>query len=158
MNKPHTAYRIPHTAFCLLLSAFCFLPVFAQNNRLTNNEGQLLWQYNQIVHIDEQNPNTIRVSFIFINGVNQTAISLRQELFNSQIEWTEISNSKAEKEDRVEFLTTNLAPNQSVIWRYVLKTKTINKELILEKSALLIMNADFEVRKEIIPEQRFLKQ
>jgi hypothetical protein len=145
------------TAFCFLLSAFCFLPVFAQNNRLTNENGQLLWQYNQIATIDEESPNTIKISFVFINGVNQTAISLRQELFHSQIEWKETSLSQVEKEERVESLTANLAPNQSVVWKYVLKNKPINKELFLEKSALLIMSEDFEVRKEIIPEQRFAK-
>ena len=160
MNKPFTNHRSPLIVFCLLLFAFCFLPssLSAQSNRLTNEKGQLLWQYNQIVHVDEQNPNTIRVSFIFINGVNQTAISLRQELFNSQIEWIENSSNKVENDGRVAFLTANLSPNQSVVWKYVLKTKSINKELILEKSALLIMNEEFEVRKEVIPEQKFTKQ
>jgi hypothetical protein len=156
MNKPHIAHRLPLTAFFLLLVTFCFLPssLFAQSNRLTNEKGQLLWQYNQIVHVDEQNHNTIRVSFIFINGINQTAISLRQELFNSQIEWIETGSSKVEEDGRVEFLTANLATGQSVVWKYIIK----NKEFHLEKAALLIMNESFEVRKEIISEQRFIKQ
>jgi len=128
--------------------------IFCQNNRLTNEKGQLLWQYNQTVTIDEENPNTILVTFVFVNGINQTAISLRQELFFSQIEWLDTAGIQAEKEGRVEFLTANLAPNQSVVWKYVLRTKPTNKELILEKSALLIMSEDFEVRKEVIPEQR----
>ena len=145
-------------AFCFLLSVFCFLPVFSQNNRLTNENGQLLWQYNQIVHTKEENPNTILVSFIFINGIKQTAISLRQEIFHSKIEWLETTDLKIEKEGRVEFLTVNLAPHQSVVWKYHIKTKSVGKELILEKSAVLIMNEDFEIRKEIIPEQKVLKQ
>jgi len=131
--------------------------IFAQNNRLTNEKGQLLWQYNQNITIDEENPNTILVTFIFINGLNQTAISLRQELFNSQIEWLDIAGIQPGKEERVEFLTANLLPNQSVIWKYALNTKPVNKELVLEKSALLIMNEDFEVRKEVIPEQKLEK-
>ena len=140
-----------------LLIVFCILNtivLFAQNNRLTNEKGQLLWQYSQNVTANEEKPNTIVVSFVFINGINQTAISLRQELFNSQIEWIEIADLKVEKEDCVEFLTANLAPNQSIVWKYILKPKLVNNELILEKSALLVMNEDFEVRKEIIPEQK----
>jgi len=129
--------------------------VFGQSNRLTNEKGQLLWQYNQNVTIEKELPNTILVTFTFINGINQTAISLRQEFFNSQIEWLVTAGIPVEKEERVEFLTANLAPGQSVVWKYALKTKPINDILTLERSALLIMNEDFEVRKEVIPEQVF---
>ena len=131
--------------------------VFAQSNRLTNENGQLLWQYNQIVHLDTKTPNTLLVSFVFINGVKQTAITLRQELFNSQIEWLETTAADVEKEDRVEFLTVNLVPHQSVVWKYLLKNKPIENKLLLEKSAVLIMNENFEVRKEVMPEQRIAK-
>jgi hypothetical protein len=141
--------------FILIISTVTI--VFGQSNRFTNENGQLLWQYNQIVHLDTENQNTIKVSFVFINGVNQTAISLRQEIFNSQIEWLETTYIQVDKEERVEFLTVNLAPHQSIVLKYVLKTKPVEKELILEKSALLIMSEDFEVRKEMIPEQRILK-
>ena len=144
-------------AFCFLLFAFCFFPIYAQNNRLTNEKGQLLWQYNQTVTVDEKNPNTLLVTFVFINGINQTALSLRQELFHSQIAWLDTANIQTGKEERVEFLTANLAPNQSVVWKYALQTKLTGKELILEKSAVLIMNEEFEVRKEVIPEQRIVK-
>jgi hypothetical protein len=142
--------------FCFLLSAFCLLSVFAQNNRLTTEKGELLWQYSQHLEMDENNPNTILATFVFINGINQTAISLRQENFRSQIEWLETTNIQVEKEERVEFLTANLAPEQSLVWRYALKTKLKNNELIAEKSAILIMNEDFEIRKEFIPEQKFV--
>ena len=137
----------------ILFFSVSFQIVSAQSNRLTNENGQLLWQYNQIVNIYEQSPNTLLVSFIFINGINQTAISLRQELLDSQIEWLETTDVQIEKEGNVEFVTANLAPNQSVIWKYLIKTKPINKALLLEKSAVLIMDEDFEVRKEVIPEQ-----
>ncbi|MCL2435561.1 MAG: hypothetical protein FWD09_05410 [Lentimicrobiaceae bacterium] len=129
--------------------------IFCQSNRLTNNKGQLLWQYNQTVTIDEKNPNTLLVTFVFINGINQTAISLRQELFNSQMEWLNADTIQIGKEERVEFSTVNLAPNQSVVWKYALTTRLTGNELILERSAVLIMDEDFEVRKEAIPEQRF---
>jgi hypothetical protein len=138
--------------------AVCISSVFGQSNRMTNENGQLLWQYNQIVTLEEGTQNTIRVSFIFINGVNQTAISLRQELFHSQIEWIETAGIQVEKEERVEFVTANLAPHQSVVCQYLLKVKPVDKELLLEKSAILIMNEAFEVRKEIIPEQRVGKE
>jgi hypothetical protein len=124
---------------------------------LTTEKGELLWQYNQNVTIDKEETNTILVTFVFINGINQTAISLRQELFNSKIEWLNTSDVPIEKEERVEFLTVNLAPSQSIVWKYALKSKPIGNELILEKSALLIMNEDFEIRKEVIPEQKLAR-
>jgi len=146
--KPPTSYLLP-------LVFFCFLHTFAQNNRVTNENGQLLWQYNQHIIIDEVQPNRVTVNFIFINGLQQTAISLRQELFNSQIEWMDISDWQAKNEEHVSTVTANLSPHQSLVWKYVLRNNNKEKELILEKSALLIMNEDFEIIKEIIPEQRF---
>jgi len=161
---PHTTHRTLHTthrfllsSFFFLLSSFFFLPVAAQNNRLTNEKGQLLWQYNQSVTIDETQPNTVVVTFVFINGIKQTAITFRQELFYSQIEWLETATLQAEQEERVESVTANVAPNQSFVFKYVLKTKVIEKELLLEKSALLIMNEEFEIQKEMIPEQKLAK-
>jgi len=155
------AYYNPHilTSPYLLIILFFFLlspfsSLFAQNNRLTNEHGQLLWQYNQTVTKVESESNTFLVTFVFINGIEQTAISLRQECFNSSIEWIDISDYQAEKEERVEFVTANLQPNQSVVWKYFVKTKPIEKEFFLERSALLLMNEDFEVRKEIIPQQK----
>jgi hypothetical protein len=139
-----------------LLFAFCFINLFAQNNRLTTEKGELLWQYNHHLEVDESNPNTILATFVFINGINQTAISLRQENFRSQIEWLETTEIQVEKEERVEFLTANLAPGQSLVWRYTLKPRVKDNELIAEKSAILIMNEDFEIRKEFIPEQTFV--
>jgi hypothetical protein len=146
--------RLLSSVFCLLSSVFC-LPVFAQNNRLTNDKGQLLWQYNQNVTIDEEKSNTLAVTFVFINGIKQTAITLRQEMFHSQIAWVDSAGMAVGKEERIEFITTNLAPNQSMVLKYVVKTKAIDKELLLEKSAVLIMNEEFEIQKEAIPEQRY---
>ena len=143
------------TIFITIILLITIPNIFCQSNRLTNDKGQLLWQYNQTVTIDEKNPNTLLVTFVFINGINQTAISLRQELFNSQIEWLNTDTIQIGKEDRVEFLTANLAPHQSVVWRYALKTKLVDGGLVLEKSAILIMDKEFEVRKEVVPEQRF---
>ena len=155
LHSPFSPFlNFPFAPFLLFFFfALCLFSLFGQSNRLTNEKGQLLWQYNQNVSIDTEKMNTIIVSFVFINGIDQTAITLRQELFLSQIEWLETSRIQIEKEERVEFLTANLAPNQSVVWKYALKYKSNSKELILEKSTLLIMNECFEVRKEKIPEQ-----
>jgi len=145
----------------LLLScifSFLLLSAFTQSNRLTNEKGQLLWQYSQIATPDEENQKKIRVSFIFINGVNQMAFSLRQELFHSQVEWIDTSNLRVEREEHVEFVTVNLSPNQYAVINYVLMTHNNTKELVLEKSALLIMNEDYEIKKESIPEQKFEKK
>jgi len=143
-------------SFCFLFSVFCSFSIFAQSNRLTNEKGQLLWQYNQNVVVDEKQ-NSFLVTFVFINGINQTAISLRQDLFNSQIEWLETCDVQIENEDRVDYLTFNLAPHQSVVIKYAIKTKLLDQELLLEKSAILIMDENFEVRKELISEQNFTR-
>ncbi|MCL2246486.1 MAG: hypothetical protein FWC10_05165 [Lentimicrobiaceae bacterium] len=148
----------PLCIFWLITFLFSFTTTYGQNNRLTNENGQLLWQYSQTLTQPNENSDTLWVTFVFTNGINQTAITLRQELFYSQIQWIETSGMQAEKEDRVEFLTANLAPNQSIIWRYALKSKKVDKDLLLEKSALLIMNDAFEVRKEVIPEQKVAKE
>ena len=140
--------------FFLIVS---FFSVSAQNNRLTNENGQLLWQYNQHITENEKSPDTFLVTFIFVNGINQTAITLRQNLFHSNIEWVTTDNMKIEKTGHVDFLTANLAPNQTIVVKYYLKNKPKNDEYIAEKSALLIMNEQFEIRKEIIPEQKFKK-
>ena len=142
-------------ASLLAITIIPFFTSFGQSNRLTNEDGQLIWQYNQSTSQNPAKSDTIFVTLVFTNGINQTAISLRQEFFNSQLGWLETYNIQVEKEERVEFLTANLPPHQSLVFKYYLKTKPIEKELILERSALLIMNEDFEIRKEIIPEQRF---
>jgi hypothetical protein len=151
-------FKVFGICWFLIISIFTTSSVFGQSNRLTNEKGQLLWQYSQNVTINNENPNTFLVTFVFTNGIDQTVFTLRQELFTSQIEWLETSGIQVEKEDRVEFLTANLAPNQSIVFKYRLKNRRTDNEFILEKSALLIMNEDFAVRKEIIPEQRFAKQ
>ena len=145
--------RITIISFLLL----SFFSVSAQNNRLTNENGQLLWQYNQHITENEKSPDTFLVTFVFVNGINQTAITLRQNLFKSDIEWWVTDNMKVEKTGHVDFFTTNLAPNQSIVVKYYLKSKSKTHEYIAEKSALLIMNEQFEIRKEIIPEQKFKK-
>jgi hypothetical protein len=152
-----TSYELQVVVFRLSFVLFLVFSLFyvnAQNNRLTNEKGQLLWHYNQNVTFDEEKPNTIAVTFVFINGIKQTAITFRQECFYSQIEWLDGAEKQIEKEERVEFITANVPPNQSIVFKYLLKTKPIEKELIIEKSAVLIMNEDFEVRKEVLPEQR----
>jgi len=145
----------PFRPFALLILIFSLSTTYGQSNRITNKDGQLIWQYNQSTSQNPAKSDTIFVTFVFTNGINQTAISLRQEYFNSTIGWLETANIQVEKEERVEFLTANIPPHQSLVFKYYLKTKPVEKELILERSALLIMNEGFEIRKEIIPEQRF---
>jgi len=147
-------------AACWLIIIFTTtsIGIYGQSNRLTNERGQLVWQYNQSISINKDKPDTVLVTFVFLNGVYQTAITFRQEFFYSQIEWIETSDIQVGREERVEFITANLAPAQPIVLRYRLINKVINNEVTLEKSAILIMNEDFEVRKEIIPEQKFLKE
>ncbi|MDR2970597.1 MAG: hypothetical protein LBU83_01520 [Bacteroidales bacterium] len=140
---------------CIII--LTIVAIFGQSNRATNEYGQLLWQYHQNVSIDDENQNTIIVTFVFTNGKSQIAITLRQELFNSYCDWFETSGMQLEKEEHVVFITANLSPYQSVVWKYKLTTKPIDNELIAERSALLILNENFEVQKEKIPEIRIVK-
>jgi len=143
-------------AFCFLLSTSCFFYLYSQNNRLTTERGELLWQYNQHIEKDSNNQNTVIVTFVFINGIQQTAFTLRQERFASDIVWLDTTNFQVEKEDRVELITANLAPKESIIFKYSLQPKkNKDNELVAERSAILIMNEEFEIRKEYIPEQSF---
>ena len=132
--------------------------LFSQNNRLTTEKGELLWQYSQNIDIEENNPNTVLVTFVFINGIKQTAISLRQERLLSDIKWLETANYQVEKEERVDFIIANLAPRDSLVLKYTLQqTNKVKKdEILVERAAVLIMNEEFEVLKEFIPEQKII--
>ena len=148
--------NLRHLRAFLLAITIPLSTTYGQSNRLTNEDGKLIWQYNQSTSQNPAKSDTIFVTFVFTNGINQTAISLRQEFFNSTLGWLETANIQVEKEGRgVEFLTANVPPHQSLVFKYYLKTKPVEKELILERSALLIMNEDFEIIKELLPEQKF---
>jgi hypothetical protein len=142
----------------LFILTTTILTNYSQSNRLTTEKGELLWQYTQNIEIDENNANTVFVTFVFINGIKQTAISLRQERFLSEIKWLEIANYQVEKEEKVDFITANLAPKDSIVLKYSLhQTNKVKKEEILvERAVILIMNDEFEVVKEFIPEQRLV--
>ena len=143
--------------FLITFLTTIILSIYSQSNRLTTEKGELLWQYSQHVEIDENNPNTVAVTFVFINGIKQTAISLRQERFLSEISWLETANHQVEKEERVDFITANLAPKDSLVLKYTLQQahKLKKDEILAERAAILIMNEEFEIIKEIIPEQKF---
>lgn len=126
---------------------------FSQSNRRVGERGELLWQYHQSAQIDAQNPNSILVTLVIVNGKYQTAFKLRQELFKSKIEWLETENAEIGLDGKVCFITANIKPEQASVWKYRISNYKKEKEILLEKSAILIMNESFEVIKEIFPER-----
>ena len=81
-----------------------------------------------------------------MNGSRSTAISLRQEAFDTQVRWIDIAGGTADHEEVVELVTANLEPNQTVTWSYAVSAKK-GKISAPEKAALLIMDEKYGVEK-----------
>ena len=156
INKPTNKQINP--IFICLLFLFITVSLHAQSGRFVDSAGNFKWQYHRSVSKDAQYPNSLIVTVVFINGDEQTAISYRQEIFQSKIEWIEKENGSVDKEGKVEFITANLAPYDSFVWKFRVRNIPINKDgsIDLEKAAFLIMNERFQVRKEKFLEQRVM--
>lgn len=135
----------------LLLLILCSA-LHSQSNRYIDSAGVFHWQYHYSVTRDFSDSTQALITFVFVNGEKQCAISLRHECFHSKIEWVEIEEGTLSSEKKVEAITANLAPEQVVVWKF--KTSSPQKKSIsVEESAILIMNEEFVVRKERIPAQ-----
>lgn len=121
----------------------------AQSDRCVDNTGKLLYQYNRT--IEKINETQLLVTFIFINGTEQTAISLRQETMSGTVIWQSTALGQTEHDVIVDLCTANLAPNQSVSWKYIYTPKKESKEPAIERSALMIMQDDYQVKKIMLP-------
>lgn len=119
---------------------------FAQTDRKLDTDGKLLYQYQRTVSDPCDTCKEITVTFLFVNGSRPTAISLRQEAFDTHVRWIDIAGGTAGHEDVVEFVTANLEPNQSVTWNYAVSAKK-GKVSVPEKAALLIMDEKYGVEK-----------
>lgn len=129
-----------HLVLALLLPFLCY----SQSDRKLYPNGKLAYQYNRVVEANPENPQEQLVTFIFVNGESQQAISLRQELMESTIRWIETTGGNVGKDDLVETLSANLAPNQSIAWKYALIPKTGSK---VERSAVLVIHDDYSSEK-----------
>jgi len=134
--------------FCLLIGFQ--ITTHAQSAGYIDSLGVFQWQYHRSIYKNANDTTSAIVVLVFINGANHTAITYRQEVADSKLTWIEKDGSVTEKSGYVESITTKLSPNEAIVWSYKINNnKIISKGSInIEKSALLIMNEQFQVKKE----------
>ena len=133
----------------ILVIAAVLLPLLlsAQTDRKVDAQGNLLYQYSRTSVIDAQNPSVRIVTFVFVNGNAQRAITFRQETIDGAVAWIETEGGETGTETIVDFVTANLAPGQSVAWKYTYAPKNGTSAIPLERAALLIIEEDFGTEK-----------
>lgn len=136
----------------ILLIAALLLPILlsAQTDRKVDAQGNLLYQYSRISETNPQNPAERIVTFVFVNGNAQRAITFRQESVEGTVRWIDTQGGETGTETIVDFVTANLEPRQTVAWKYAFSPKTGNTPATLERAALLIMEEDYGTEKIIL--------
>lgn len=134
--------------FTLLLALSASL-LYAQSDRIMDRSGALAYQYNRTIDTCAQ--GGLIVHFTFINGSQQTAISLRQETLNGSVQWLLHPQGTIETDHIVTYCTANLPPNATIAWRYHYLPAETNKTLSVERSALMVTQSDFLVKKILFP-------
>lgn len=144
--------RIPLLFLILLFS----IRVSAQSDRKVDDSGDFIYQYNRTCAQNPSNPSEIIVSFVFINGKNQMAISYRQEHIGSPIRWISTEGGHQKNEELVDAITANLAPSDSVVWSFAIEKGMKDKTgVTIETAALLLMDESREVVKLLFDEYKF---
>jgi len=133
----------------ILLIAALLLPLLlsAQTDRKVDAQGNLLYQYSRTSVINPQNPSERIVTFVFVNGNAQRAISFRQESLDGTVQWIETEGGETGTETIVDFVTANLEPGQNIAWKYTFSPKKGTAPAPLERAALMIMEEDFGTEK-----------
>lgn len=133
----------------ILVIAALLLPLlaFAQTDRKVDAQGKLLYQYSRTSVINPQNPSERIVTFVFVNGNAQRAITFRQEAIDGIVGWLETEGGETGTETIVDFVTANLVPGQSVAWKYTFNPRQGSSPAVLERAAILIMEEDFGTEK-----------
>ena len=133
----------------IIVIAALLLPLLlsAQTDRKVDAQGNLLYQYSRTSVIDPMNPSVRVVTFVFVNGNVQRAVTFRQETLDGTVGWLETDGGETGTETIVDFVTANLAPGQSVAWKYTYAPKNGTSAIPLERAALLIMEEDFGTEK-----------
>lgn len=132
----------------LLIGALLFpLLLSAQTDRKVDAQGNLLYQYSRTSVINPQNPSERIVTFTFVNGNAQRAVTFRQESLEGTVSWLETEGGETGTETIVDFVTANLSPGQSVAWKYTFAPKKGTSPIALERAALMIMEEDFGTEK-----------
>lgn len=140
----------------LAITTLSFFSATAQGNRYLDSLGHFKYQYNRSMVIDPNNPRQAIVSFVFINGDEQTGISYRQEVLNSQLSWIKTDKGVLKREKLVETITANLEPKETLVWKFTIVNKPSRKDgkVTIEKGALLLINNEFIANKFILEEQK----
>lgn len=129
----------------IAFSLFLLLPfgLSAQADRQVSELGKLGYQYSRTFERNPQNANELIVTFVFVNGCRQHAITLRQEFEKDSFRWISTPDGTRGGESFVASSTANLAPNQSVIWKYAVRTNRGHPD----RAALMILGEDYGVEK-----------
>lgn len=136
----------------LLIVLWSIPSSWAQKDSILDTEGNLLYQYERTVEQALENPRKAIVTFYFKNGIEQRAITYRQEKLVSKLEWVKKGKSLVEKEKIVEKIIVNLKPGEEIEWKLLIQYNTKKRKAIVEKAALLLMNEQFEVTKIVFDE------
>ena len=132
--------------------------VFAQpqSDRKVDDSGNLIYQYSRSCAKNPAKPSEVLVSFVFINGKNQMAVSYRQEHFNSSVRWVATEGAHQKNEAFVDALTANIVPGDSVVWTFAIEKGVKDKQgTTIEPAAILLMDDTQEVQKVYFEERKF---
>lgn len=141
--------------FVLFLTFFSLI-ASAQSLRKTDDGGNFLYEYRRVFLAVDSLPNTVVVSFSFINGPGRQAISYRQERVNQPVKWMKTDGAHFRGESVVDALTANLAPGDSVCWTFAVEKVTPKmKSVTIEQAALLLMDEQKTVEKIYFDEKRW---
>ena len=134
---------------CGLLSVFSYAQ---QGDRLVDSVGQLLYQYNRAATYLE--PGKCKVTVTIINGYQQLGISFRQEVFRSKLQWQETTGGDTTQMPNIKVITANLAPNETIAWSFIYQNNNCKKDksIDLEKACFMLLNEEYEVKKQVLPE------
>ena len=134
----------------------CFVMVAVayaqQGDRLVDSMGNLVYQYNRSATYLE--PGKCKVTVTIVNGYKQLGVSFRQEVFRSQLLWQETIGGDTTQTANIKIITANLAPNEAVAWTFIYQNNSSKKDksIDLEKSCFMLLNDEFEVKKQVLPE------
>lgn len=134
---------------CGLLSVFSYAQ---QGDRLVDSVGNLVYQYNRSATYLE--PGKCKVTVTVVNGYKQLGVSFRQEVFRSQLQWQETIGGDTTQMPNIKVITANLAPNETIAWTFIYQNNNCKKDksIDLEKSCFMLLNDEFEVKKQVLPE------
>ena len=130
--------------------------LLVQTDTLFNSLRIPYCHYIRTIEYSSEKPSEIVVTFVFTTKKSQ-AVTYRQETLYGKLEWID-KEGLYKKEGIVEAVTAYLPAHSSVTWKYhyILKNKPADKTITFDKSAILIMDDNFEVKKTVWEQRKFL--